>query len=30
MSDFQQQHALWDEFLDKWPRTRLATMTLYS
>jgi len=28
MSDFQQQYALWDEFLTVWPRTRLATMTL--
>jgi 5-methylcytosine-specific restriction protein B len=28
MSDFQQQYALWDEFLTIWPRTRLATMTL--
>ncbi|PWV59025.1 AAA family ATPase [Plasticicumulans acidivorans] len=28
MSDFQQQYALWDEFLAVWPRTRLATMTL--
>ena len=28
MSDFQQQYALWGEFLAKWPRTRLSTMTL--
>lgn len=28
MSDFQQQYALWDEFLNVWPATRLATMTL--
>ncbi|MBP6734053.1 MAG: AAA family ATPase [Chromatiaceae bacterium] len=28
MSDFQQQYALWDEFLAAWPLTRLATMTL--
>jgi 5-methylcytosine-specific restriction protein B len=28
MSDFQQQYALWDEFLDVWPLTRLSTMTL--
>jgi 5-methylcytosine-specific restriction protein B len=28
MSDFQQQYALWDEFLEAWPATRLATMTL--
>lgn len=28
MTDFQQQYALWDEFLTAWPRTRLATMTL--
>lgn len=28
MSDFQQQYALWDEFLTIWPRTRLATITL--
>jgi 5-methylcytosine-specific restriction protein B len=28
MSDFQQQYALWDEFLTLWPRTRLATMSL--
>lgn len=28
MSDFQQQYALWDEFLTVWPATRLATMTL--
>lgn len=28
MSDFQRQYALWDEFLAKCPRTRLATMTL--
>lgn len=28
MSDFQQQYALWDEFLDVWPASRLATMTL--
>ena len=28
MSDFQQQYALWDEFLTIWPSTRLATMTL--
>lgn len=28
MNDFQQQYALWDEFLTVWPRERLATMTL--
>lgn len=28
MSDFQQQYALWDEFLSQWPASRLATMTL--
>lgn len=28
MSNFQQQYALWDEFLTVWPATRLATMTL--
>ena len=28
MSNFQQQYALWDEFLTVWPTTRLATMTL--
>lgn len=28
MTDFQQQYALWDEFLAIWPRERLATMTL--
>ena len=28
MSDFQQQYALWDEFLSVWPASRLATMTL--
>jgi 5-methylcytosine-specific restriction protein B len=28
MSNFQQQYALWDEFLTIWPRERLATMTL--
>lgn len=27
MSDFQQQYALWDEFLKVWPAPRLATMT---
>lgn len=28
MSVFQQQYALWDEFLSVWPASRLATMTL--
>lgn len=28
MSDFQQQYALWDEFLSVWPASRLATMSL--
>lgn len=28
MSDFQQQYALWDEFLKIWPRERLVEMTL--
>ncbi|MBS0402573.1 MAG: AAA family ATPase [Proteobacteria bacterium] len=28
MSDFQQQYALWDEFLAVWPASRLTTMTL--
>lgn len=28
MNDFQQQYALWDDFLTVWLRTRLATMTL--
>jgi 5-methylcytosine-specific restriction protein B len=28
MSDFQPQYALWDEFLNVWPASRLATMTL--
>jgi 5-methylcytosine-specific restriction endonuclease McrBC GTP-binding regulatory subunit McrB len=28
MSDFQQQYAIWDEFLSVWPAPRLATMTL--
>ena len=28
MSDFQQQYGLWSEFLNKWPASRLATMTL--
>src|ERR1035437_2706378 len=28
MSDFQQQYALWDEFLNVWPLSRLTTMTL--
>lgn len=28
MTDFQQQYALWDQFLGQWPRTRLAAMTL--
>ena len=28
MNDFQQQYALWDEFLSVWPASRLATMTL--
>ena len=28
MSDFQQQYALWDEFLGVWPASRPATMTL--
>jgi len=28
VSDFQEQYALWDEFLSVWPASRLATMTL--
>lgn len=28
MSDFQQQYALWDEFLAVWPASRLAVMSL--
>ena len=28
MSDFQTQYALWDEFLQIWPASRLATMSL--
>ncbi|MGV8712925.1 MAG: hypothetical protein ACWA6R_10280 [Nitrosomonas sp.] len=28
MSDFQQQYKLWKKFLDKWPISRLAKMTL--
>lgn len=28
MSDFREQYALWDEFLEVWPATGLATMTL--
>lgn len=28
MSDFQQQYALWDDFLKAWPASRLKTMTL--
>lgn len=28
MSDFQQQYALWDEFLTVWSASRLASMTL--
>lgn len=28
MSDFQQQYALWNEFLGVWPASRLAKMTL--
>ena len=28
MSDFQQQYALWDDFLKAWPSSRLETMTL--
>lgn len=28
MSDFQQQYALWDDFLKVWPASRLKTMTL--
>jgi 5-methylcytosine-specific restriction endonuclease McrBC GTP-binding regulatory subunit McrB len=28
MSNFQQQYALWDEFLSVWPASQLATMTL--
>lgn len=28
MTDYQQQYALWDEFLRVWPPERLATMTL--
>jgi 5-methylcytosine-specific restriction protein B len=28
MSDFQQQYALWDEFLSVWPVSRLASMTI--
>ncbi len=28
MPDFQQQYALWDEFLGVWPASRLASMTI--
>jgi 5-methylcytosine-specific restriction enzyme B len=28
MSDFQQQYALWDDFLKAWPASRLKTMSL--
>ena len=28
MADFQQQYALWDEFLSVWPVSRLASMTI--
>lgn len=28
MSDFQEQNAVWDEFLKVWPLSRLSTMTL--
>jgi len=28
MSDFEKQYELWDEFLGKWPISRLSTMTL--
>lgn len=28
MSDFQDQYALWDDFLLAWPASRLSTMTL--
>ncbi|MBS4010722.1 MAG: AAA family ATPase [Roseovarius sp.] len=28
MPDFEQQYALWDEFLSVWPASRLASMTL--
>lgn len=28
MPDFQQQYALWDEFLSVWPASRLASMTI--
>ena len=28
MNNFQQQYALWDEFLSVWPASRLATLTL--
>lgn len=28
MSNFEEQYALWDEFLKVWPASRLATMTL--
>lgn len=28
MGDFQKHYALWDEFLNVWPTSRLATMTL--
>lgn len=28
MPDFQQQYALWDEFLSLWPASRLASMTI--
>lgn len=28
MNDFQQQYALWDEFLNTWPASRLKTMSL--
>ena len=30
MSDFQQQYALWDEFLTVWPASRLAFGTQFS
>ena len=28
MPDFQQQYAIWDEFLSVWPASRLASMTI--
>lgn len=28
MNDFKSQYALWDKFLETWPRERLANMKL--